>query len=124
MATSTSVPELLVIVGETASGKSALAMEIAKEFDGEIIAADSWTVYKDFDIATSKPSKEDQKQIKHHLLDVAVAKDGFNAARFKELTEAAIKDIQGRDKLPVMVGGTGLYIDSVLFDFGFLPDVS
>ncbi len=124
MESSSSRPELLVIVGETASGKSSLAMKVAKEFNGEIIAADSWTVYKGFDIGTSKPTKEEQKQIKHHLLDVADAEDGFNAPKFKELAEKAIKDIQNRGKLPIMAGGTGLYIDSVLFDFGFLPDVS
>ncbi len=124
MAAGGSRPKLLVVVGETASGKSALATRIAKELNGEIIAADSWTVYRGFDIGTSKPSQSEQEQAKHHLLNVADAKDGFNAPRFKELAEAAINDIQKRHKLPILVGGTGLYIDSVLYNFGFLPTAS
>lgn len=121
MAPAASRPELLAIVGETAAGKSELAMRVAKQFSGEIISADSWQVYKGFDIGTSKPSREEQREVKHHLLDVAEASEGFNAPKFKQLAEAAISDIQKRGKLPIMAGGTGLYIDSVLFDFGFLP---
>ncbi|MBX4201724.1 tRNA (adenosine(37)-N6)-dimethylallyltransferase MiaA [Candidatus Saccharibacteria bacterium] len=117
-------PELLVIVGQTASGKSALALQIAKEINGEIICADSWTVYKHFNIGTSKPTISQQKAVKHWLLDVREANQGFNAPAFKELAQKAITDIQDRGKLPIMVGGTGLYIDSVLYDFGFLPSVS
>jgi tRNA dimethylallyltransferase len=98
-------------------------MRIAKEFDGEIISADSWQVYKGFDIGTSKSSKAEQKQVKHHLIDVVEASEGFNAPKFKELADKAIADIQNRGKLPIMVGGTGLYIDSVLFDYGFLPNL-
>ena len=123
MATAAQRPKLLAIVGETASGKSDLAMKVAKTFGGEIITADSWTVYKNFDIGTSKPSKAHQKQVRHHLLDVTDAKEDFNAPKFKELAEVAITYIQNRGKLPIIVGGTGLYIDSVLFDFGFLPNV-
>jgi tRNA dimethylallyltransferase len=124
MATTSSRPELLVIVGQTASGKSKLALRVAKDFKGEIISADSWTVYKGFDIGTSKPSPAEQANTPHHLLDVTEAPQGFNAPKFKQLAEAAIQDIQSRGKLPILVGGTGLYIDSVLYDFGFLPDVS
>jgi tRNA dimethylallyltransferase len=116
--------ELLVIVGTTASGKTDLALKVAKTYRGEIISADSWTVYKGFDIGTAKSTITQQKAVKHHLLDVREATDGFNAPMFKELAEKAIKDIQKRGKLPIMVGGTGLYIDSVLYDFGFLPSVS
>ncbi len=112
---------LIVIVGVTASGKSKLAMEIARRFNGEIITADSWTVYKGFDIGTAKPSPEEQKLIKHHLLDVTTPDEGFSAAVFKRLASTAINDIQKRGKLPIMVGGTGLYIDSVIFDYSFLP---
>lgn len=122
MAAGGSGPKLLVIVGPTASGKSDLAMRIAKEFNGEIIAADSWTVYKDFDIGTSKPSKADRAQVRHHLVDIAKAHKGFNAVKFKKYADDAIKDIRNRGKLPILVGGTGLYIDSVLFDFSFLPN--
>jgi tRNA dimethylallyltransferase len=112
---------LIVIVGETASGKSALAMDIARACDGELICADSWSVYRGFDIGTAKPSLKDRAVIPHHLLDVADAETGFSAVRFKRLAQAAIDDISARGKLPIMVGGTGLYIDSVLFDYGFLP---
>ena len=117
-------PELLVITGTTASGKSALALKIAQQFNGEIIAADSWTVYKGFDIGTSKPTITQQKAVKHHLIDVRQATDGFNAPLFQQMAERAIKNIQKRGKLPILVGGTGLYIDSVLYDFGFLPSVN
>jgi len=116
--------ELLVIAGTTASGKTDLALKIAKTYGGEIISADSWTVYEGFDIGTSKPTITQQKAVKHHLLDVRQATDGFNAPMFKELAEKAIRDIRKRGKLPILVGGTGLYIDSVLYDFGFLPSVS
>jgi tRNA dimethylallyltransferase len=116
-------PELLVIVGPTASGKSDLALKIAKDCNGEIIAADSWTVYRGFDIGTSKPTITQQKAVKHHLIDVREASDGFNAPLFKELALIAIDDIQKRGKLPILAGGTGLYIDSVIYNFGFLPDV-
>jgi tRNA dimethylallyltransferase len=117
-------PKLLVLAGTTASGKTDLALRIAKEYRGEIISADSWTVYKGFDIGTAKSTTTQQKAVKHHLLDVRRATEGFNAPMFKDLAEKAIEDIQKRGKLPILVGGTGLYIDSVLYDFGFLPSVS
>lgn len=112
---------MVVIVGETASGKSALAMEMAKQFNGEIVCADSSTIRKGLDIGSAKPSRQDQKQIKHHLLDVAQPDEVFSAAKFKQLAQKAISDIASRGKLPIMVGGSGLYVDSVLFDYEFLP---
>lgn len=112
---------LIVIVGETASGKSALAMELALKFDGEIICADSWTVYKGFDIGTAKPSQVDQKLVPHHLLDVADPAVGFSAAVFQRMAKEAIEDIASRGKVPLLVGGTGLYVDSILYDYSFLP---
>ena len=111
----------MVIVGETASGKSALALTLAKKFDGELISADSWTVYKGFDVGTAKPSAEERAEVPHHLLDVADPADGFSAVIFQRLAKQAIDDITARGKLPILVGGTGLYIDSVLYDYGFLP---
>jgi tRNA dimethylallyltransferase len=123
MATKSNSP-LIVVVGETASGKSALAMLLAEKFNGEIIAADSWTVYKDFNIGTAKPSAEDQKRVTHHLLDIADPQVGFSAAEYKRLALATIKDITQQGKLPILVGGTGLYIDSILFDYSFLPPAS
>lgn len=113
--------KLVVIVGETASGKSALAMDIARQFNGEIICADAMTVYQGFNIGTAKPSENDQAEVPHHMLDVASPTTGFNAAQFKTLAEQAIHAISARGKLPVLVGGSGLYVDSVLYDYAFLP---
>ncbi len=111
---------LVVIVGETASGKSKLAIELAERFNGEIICADSWTVRREVNIGTAKPSAVDQKRIPHHLLDIAGPCDDFTAAVFKRAAIQAIEEISNRGKLPIMVGGTGLYIDGVLYDFSFL----
>ena len=113
--------KLVVIVGETASGKSALAMDIARRFNGEIICADAMTVYQGFDIGTAKPSENDQAEVPHHMLDVASPTTGFSAAQFKAQAEQAIHAISARGKLPVLVGGSGLYVDSVLYDYAFLP---
>ncbi len=110
---------LIVIVGETASGKSALAMDLARRFNGELICADATTVYCGFDIGSAKPSEKDRAEVPHHLLDVAGAEEGFTAARFKQLADRATIDISARGKLPIMVGGSGLYIDSVLYDYQF-----
>ncbi|QQS20373.1 tRNA (adenosine(37)-N6)-dimethylallyltransferase MiaA [Candidatus Saccharibacteria bacterium] len=112
-------PALVVVVGETAGGKSALGMEIAKRFNGEIICADSVTVYRGFDIGSAKPSKADQAMITHHLLDVANAAEPFTVAEFKKLAEQAIASITSKGKLPILVGGSGLYVDSVLYDYQF-----
>jgi tRNA dimethylallyltransferase len=114
-------PKLLVIVGETASGKSALALELARRFNGEIICADSWTVRKHVDIGTAKPTDEERELVPHHLLDMVEPDGDFTAAVFKRLANEAIADIAGRGKLSVMAGGTGLYIDGVLYDYNFLP---
>ena len=113
---------LIVIVGETAAGKSALAMALAEQCNGEIISADSWTVYKGFDIGTAKPTTAEQARVPHHLLDVADASQGFSAAVFKRLASNAIDEVSARGKLPILVGGTGLYIDSILYDYQFLPE--
>ena len=110
---------LVVIVGPTASGKSELALKVAKKFGGEIICADSRTIYKGMDIGTAKPSKDDQKKIKHYLLDVVEPGEVFTAYNFQERAKAVIADIRSRNKLPILVGGTGLYIDSVIFDYQF-----
>lgn len=112
---------LVAVVGETASGKSALAFRLAKEFNGELICADSWTVYKGFDIGTAKPSAKERAAVRHHLLDVAEPAAGFSAVEFQKLARSAIDDIVRRGKLPILVGGTGLYVDSVLYDYQFLP---
>ncbi len=110
---------LLVIVGETASGKTALAIDLAEQFNGEIICADSRTVYIGMDIGTAKPTREEQDRVRHHLIDIVRPNERFTAADFKRLANEAITDIADRGKLPIMVGGTGLYIDSVIYDYQF-----
>lgn len=110
---------LVVVVGPTASGKSALAMRIAQAHNGEIIASDSRTIYRGMDIGTAKPTVDDQKLVPHHLIDVRNPDESFSAAEFKEMALRAIEDIASRGKLPVMVGGTGLYVDGVIFDYQF-----
>jgi len=116
--------KILFITGPTASGKSALAMQIAKECGGEIICADSQTVRRGMDIGTAKPSREDQAKIPHHLLDIIDPYDRFTVADFVERAGVAIAGIQARDKLPIVVGGTGLYIDALLYGFSFRPSTS
>lgn len=115
----TNAQPLAVIVGPTASGKTAAAIELAKEVEGEIICADSRTVYKGMDIGTAKPTPEEQKEIPHHLLNVVYPNETFTAADFQKLAVEEIAKIRGRGKVPIMVGGTGLYIDSVLFNYTF-----
>lgn len=113
------VTPLIAVVGETASGKSALALEIAKQCNGEIICADSRTVYIGMDIGTAKPSAADRQQIEHHLLDIVAPDVPFSVADFKRLALSAIEDITARGKVPILVGGSGLYVDAVLFDYDF-----
>ncbi len=118
---SKNLPKLIAIVGETATGKSALALAIAQRFKGEIINADSRQIYRGLDIGTAKPTAAERAEIPHHLLDVVDPDQPFSAAAFKKLTLSAISDIANRQKLPILVGGTGLYVNSVLFDYRFLP---
>jgi tRNA dimethylallyltransferase len=113
------VAKLLVIVGPTASGKSDLAMKLAKKLEGEIICADSRTVYKGLNIGTAKPSATDRVEVPHHILDIIEPDEDFNVADFKRLAEQAMEDIQARGKFPILVGGSGLYVDAVLFDYEF-----
>lgn len=112
---------IIAIYGPTASGKSALATEVARQFGGEIICADSRTVYKGMDIGTAKPTTQEQKEIPHHLLDIVEPGDPFSAYDFKILADEAVAEIRSRGKLPIMVGGTGLYMDAVLYDYTFSP---
>lgn len=110
---------LVVVVGETASGKSRIGMQLAERFGGEIIAADAWTVYEYFNIGTAKPSSQDRKRVNHHLVDVFKPTGHCNAAEYKQLAIQAVNEVSSRGKLPILVGGTGLYVDSVLFDYQF-----
>lgn len=113
--------DLIALVGETASGKTALAIKLAQQFNGEIICADSRTVYRGLNVSTAKPSVEEQELIPHHLLDVVAPDEPFTVADFQSLAEEAISDIQTRGKMPILVGGTGLYVDAVLYGFQFSP---
>ncbi len=115
-------PPLLVIVGETASGKTGLAIDLAKELNGEIICADSWTVRREVNIGTAKPTAEERATVPHHLLDIVGPEEAFTAAKFKDLANQSIEDITNRGKLPILVGGTGLYIDGLLYDYSFLTE--
>ncbi len=110
---------LIVIVGPTASGKTGLAIRIANEFGGEIISADSRAVYKGLSIGTAKPSKDEQQGVPHWGIDVARPDERFTAADFKEYAVQKIAEIRARGHIPLLVGGTGLYIDAVVYDFQF-----
>lgn len=114
--------KILVIVGPTASGKSALGVSLAKHFKGEIISADSRQVYKGLDIGTGKITKKEMRGIPHHLLDIAHPRKTVTAQEFSEKARGAIEAISKRAKLPLVVGGTGFYIDSLLGRIA-LPDV-
>lgn len=110
---------LVVIVGPTGSGKTGLAIDIARQFSGEIICADSRTVYKGMDIGTAKPTTLDMHGVPHWGLDLVSPDTHFSAADFKQYAHEKITEIKKRGHLPILVGGTGLYIDAVLFDYQF-----
>ena len=111
--------KLLVIAGPTAVGKTKLGIECAKLFNGEIISADCMQVYKKLDIGTAKASPDEQVQAVHHMIDFVDPKENFDVAQFKEKATELIKDIASRGKLPIVVGGTGMYIESLLYPFEF-----
>ena len=114
----TKIP-LIVVAGPTASGKTSLAIDIAKALDGEIVCADSMQIYKYMDIGTAKATKEEQAQCPHHLMDIVEPDCEFSVADYTELAHKTISDIVSRGKTPIMCGGTGLYIDSVVNDVEF-----
>ena len=115
-------PPVIAVVGATASGKTALGVEIAKAFDGEVISADSMQLYKGLDIATAKPTAEEMQGIPHHLISVLPPAQPCSVAQYTDLAKEKIREIQSRGKLPVIVGGTGLYIDSLLDNIQF-PEI-
>lgn len=110
---------LVVIVGPTASGKTALAIEVAERVGGEIICADSRTVYKGMDIGTAKPTILERERVPHWGLDLVEPDESFSVADFKYYADNKIDDIRARGKIPFLVGGSGLYIDAVIFDYQF-----
>ncbi|MBI3638545.1 tRNA (adenosine(37)-N6)-dimethylallyltransferase MiaA [Candidatus Wolfebacteria bacterium] len=136
MRKSQSLLKIIVILGPTASGKSDLAVRVARRFDGEVISADSRQVYKGLDIGSGKVPRDKKnpksyipnskfyfyKGIRHHLLDVASPKQVFSVSQYQKLASKAIKDIIKRKKIPIICGGTGFYIDSLIYDYK-LPEV-
>ena len=112
-------PPLIVVVGPTASGKTALAVELAKKYNGEIISADSRAVYRGMDIGTAKPNIEERQGVVHWGIDIVNPDESFTAADFKKYAFEKIAEIRSRGHTPFLVGGTGLYVDSVIFDYQF-----
>ena len=112
-------PKVIVICGPTASGKTALSIELAKKIDGEIISCDSMQIYKEMDIGTAKPSKEEMQGIKHYLIDFVSPDKRYSVADFKQDAKNAMKEIIAKGKTPIIVGGTGLYVDSLIYEIDY-----
>lgn len=110
---------LLIIAGPTASGKSLVAVQVAKQLDGEVVSADSMLVYRHMDIGTAKPTPSEMEGIPHHLIDIVEPDANFTVAIYQKLAREIIADISNRGRVPILVGGTGFYIDAVIFDYDF-----
>lgn len=115
--------KVIVIVGPTGVGKTSLSVEIAKQFNGEIISGDAYQVYKKMDVGTAKVTKEETQNILHHLVDVFDIGEDYNVKIFQEKGREIIKDIINRKKTPIVCGGTGLYIKALLYDYLFNEEV-
>ena len=111
--------KILIICGPTASGKSDLALSLARSLNTEIVSADSMYIYKDLNIGTAKPTKQEMQGIKHHLIDVVSPYDNFSVSDYRNLALPIISDILSRGKTPIICGGTGFYINSILYDFSY-----
>lgn len=116
--------KVIVIVGPTASGKTALGIHIAKRFNGEIVSGDSMQIYENMDIATAKPTEEEMDGIKHHLIGFVKPTAEYSVASFCENARVAVNEITGKGKIPVLVGGTGLYIDSFINNITFFDNAN
>ena len=112
-------PKIAVITGPTATGKTRLGVLLAQRLGGEVVSADSMQLYRGMDIGTAKPTPEEMQGVPHHLIDVAEPWESWSAARYVEAAGAACRDILARGRLPIVVGGTGLYIDSLVRGLGF-----
>ena len=112
-------PTVIVICGPTASGKTALSIELAKRINGEIISADSMQIYKDMDIGSAKVTLDEMQGIKHYLIDCVYPNERYSVANYKQDAKAAIKEIIAKGKIPIVVGGTGLYIDSLIYEIEY-----
>lgn len=108
-------PKVIVIVGPTASGKTALSIELAKKIDGEIVSCDSMQIYKDMNIGSAKPTIEEMQGIKHYLIDEVEPTERFSVAEYKKRAEQAIEEIIKKGKVPIVIGGTGLYANSLIY---------
>lgn len=111
--------KLVTLLGPTASGKTDLAIALAKKHHGQIICADSRTIYRGMDIGTAKPTAADRRVVEHHLLDIVEPNQSFSARDFKIIAQKAMSDIWQAGQIPFLVGGSGMYIDAVLFDYKF-----
>ncbi len=111
--------KIVAVAGPTAVGKTKFAIEIAKKFNGEIVSCDSMQLYKYMDIGSAKPTEEEIAQVKHHLIDFIDPRDDFSVAQYQSLAKKAIKDILNQEKLPVISGGTGLYLNSIIYEMDF-----
>jgi len=113
---------IIILTGPTASGKTAMSIDLAKKYNGEIICADSMTVYRGMDIGTDKPDQEILSAVPHHLLDIVEPDEEFNAAIFVQKVREIVDEIHSRDKLPILVGGSVMYIDAFVYDYQ-MPEV-
>ena len=113
-------PIVIVICGPTASGKTALSIELAEKINGEIVSADSMQIYKDMNIGTAKPTVEEMKDIKHYLIDCVSPSVRYSVADFKKAATQKIEEILSRNKIPIIVGGTGLYVDALVYNIEYL----
>ncbi len=112
--------KVIIIGGPTASGKTNLSIELAKKINGEIVSADSMQIYKDMNIGTAKPTKEERQGIQHYLLDIISPEQRFSVADYKREAKQAIKEIIEKGKVPIVIGGTGLYIEALIYEIQFL----
>ena len=113
--------KIIVVSGPTASGKTALAVELAKLYGGEVVSCDSMQIYKHMDIGTAKPTKEEMEGVAHHLIDMVEPGEDFSAGKYVQLADACVQDILSRGKTAVIAGGTGLYVDSLIAGRSFAP---
>jgi len=114
--------KLYVIAGPTASGKTAIAVELAKQLGGEVISADSMQIYRGMDIGTAKPTLEERQNIPHHMIDIVNPDEAYSAALYQQQARTAIEDVRTRGRVPILCGGTGFYINAVLYDVKFVED--
>ena len=112
---------IICVVGPTASGKTKLAVQLAKLYDGEVVSCDSMQIYKHMDIGTAKPTKEEMEGVAHHLIDMVEPGEDFSAGKYVQLADACVQDILSRGKTAVIAGGTGLYVDSLIAGRSFAP---